>query len=185
MSECPYVKESGKCPVPTCPVCKANKEEVSDRAKEKADKAKEEGNQAFKAEDFKLALRHYTLAVNLVPNSHVFRSNRSAAYCGLGQYKEALDDAQKTIELNPSWAKGYSRAGFAFRGLRYYHLSAEAYSKAIEMGENNEKTTSSLAEVQKLAKDSGYTRSDEAKNLAAEQDAEKQAAMAEMGCCVM
>eukprot|EP01059_Diplonema_ambulator_P032152 TRINITY_DN6165_c0_g1_i2.p1 TRINITY_DN6165_c0_g1~~TRINITY_DN6165_c0_g1_i2.p1 ORF type:complete len:505 (+),score=106.11 TRINITY_DN6165_c0_g1_i2:1126-2640(+) len=185
MSECPYVKESGRCPVAQCPVCKANKEEVSDKAKEKAEKAKEEGNQAFKVKDYKTALRHYTLAVNLVPNSHVYRSNRSAAYSGLSMYKEALDDAQHAIKANTMWPKGYSRAGLAFRGLRYYHLSGEAYSKAIELGDNSELTAEALAEVQKLAKESGFTRDDETKNLAAEQDAEKQAAMAETGCSVM
>ena len=121
MSECPYVKDTGSCPVPGCPVCHSANN-VSEKARDKAERAKAEGNDAYKNQDFKTALRHYSLAVNLVPTSHVYRSNRSAAYSGLGQYKEALEDAQKTIELNREWAKGYARAGLAFK-VRVQHTS--------------------------------------------------------------
>ncbi|KAJ9466805.1 Hsp70-Hsp90 organizing protein 3 [Diplonema papillatum] len=183
MAECPYMKEHGTCPVAGCPACKAS--EVSDRAKLKAEKAKADGNEAFKAEDYRTALRHYSLAVNLVPTSHVYRSNRSAAYSALGQYKEALTDAQKTTEIDPSWPKGYSRAALAFRGLRFFHLAAEAYEKAIAHGEDTEKNKTGAAECQKLAGESGFGRDDEVRTLAEQQDAENQSKMLEAGCCLM
>lgn len=47
------------------------------------------------------------------PPDHVFFSNRSASYASLEQYKEAIADAEKCIELNPSWGKGYTRLGLA------------------------------------------------------------------------
>ena len=112
MSECPYVKETGTCPVPSCPMCSS---QVSEPAKAKAEKAKAEGNAAYKNNDLEVALRHYSLAVNLDPKNKVYRSNRSATYSGLQMFKEALDDAQKTIEIDSTWAKGYSRAALAFR----------------------------------------------------------------------
>ena len=114
MSDCPYVKECGTCPVPNCPVCSASTEDPGEKAKAKAEKAKDEGNDCYKTGDYKTALRHYSLSVNLVPGSHVYRSNRSAAHCSLGNYQQALEDAQKTIELKSDWGKGYSRAAMAF-----------------------------------------------------------------------
>eukprot|EP01061_Rhynchopus_euleeides_P000468 TRINITY_DN1032_c0_g5_i1.p1 TRINITY_DN1032_c0_g5~~TRINITY_DN1032_c0_g5_i1.p1 ORF type:complete len:183 (+),score=31.11 TRINITY_DN1032_c0_g5_i1:185-733(+) len=182
MSECPYLKETGSCPVPACPMCTS---QVSDKAKAKAEKAKADGNAAFKNNDLGVALRHYALAVNLDPANHVYRSNRSATYSGLGQFKEALDDAQKTIELKPDWGKGYSRAGLAFRGLRYFHFAAESYQRAITLGEDTTANRSSLEEAKTLALESGFSKDDETRVLAEQQDAEKQAKMAEMGCCVM
>eukprot|EP00754_Rhynchopus_humris_P034192 Rhum_TRINITY_DN15535_c0_g1::Rhum_TRINITY_DN15535_c0_g1_i1::g.161141::m.161141 len=184
MSECPYVKDTGSCPVPGCPVCQSANN-VSEKARDKAERAKIEGNDAYKNQDYKTALRHYSLAVNLVPTSHVYRSNRSAAYSGLGQYKEALEDAQKTIELNREWAKGYARAGLAFKGLRYYHLAADAYQKACDLGEATDANLQSVTASLQAAASSGFSKEDETRTLTEQADAEKQAAMAEMGCSVM
>lgn len=45
----------------------------------------------------------------------------------------ALADAEKCVELNPSWAKGYSRMGTALYRLGRHAPAAEAYSKG-ELG---------------------------------------------------
>ena len=44
-----------------------------------AEEAKQEGNKAYAAGNFALAAEHFTLAVNLDPNNHVYYGNRSAA----------------------------------------------------------------------------------------------------------
>lgn len=43
-------------------------------------------------------------------------SNRSGAYASLKNYEKALEDANKTTELKPDWAKGYGRKGSALHG---------------------------------------------------------------------
>lgn len=88
---------------------------------------KEKGNTALNAEKFDEAIAAYTEAIALDAKNHVLYSNRSAAYAKAGKFKEALEDAEKTIELNPSWAKGYSRKGAAAAGLRDYMKAFEAY----------------------------------------------------------
>lgn len=60
-------------------------------------------------------------------------SNRSAAYAKAGKYAEALEDAEKTISLNPTWAKGYSRKGAAAAGLMDYMKAFEAYMEGRQM----------------------------------------------------
>lgn len=42
---------------------------------------------------------------------------------------EALMDAQRCVEVNPSWAKGYSRMGTALFRLGKHDKAATAYSK--------------------------------------------------------
>lgn len=70
-----------------------------------AEQLKEQGNKAFSAGDFPLAVTLFTQAIELAPTNHVLYSNRSGAYASLKDYANALQDARKCVELNPSWAK--------------------------------------------------------------------------------
>merc|ERR1711990_1344093 len=72
----------------------AEREITPEQAKKLAETSKAKGNKAVGEKDYKAAVRHYTMAVNMAPEDGVYYSNRSAAYCGLGQYKDALKDAQ-------------------------------------------------------------------------------------------
>lgn len=71
------------------------------------------GNKAFAAKDFDQAILHYTNAIKLDSNNHVFFSNRSASYASKKQYTEAIADAKQCIKLNPSFIKGYYRLAMA------------------------------------------------------------------------
>ena len=51
------------------------------------------------------AITLYSEAIDLDPDNHVLYSNRSAAYANLKKYQEALEDAEKTIQLKPDWSK--------------------------------------------------------------------------------
>lgn len=90
---------------------------------------KEKGNQALSAEKFDEAIAAYTEAIALDDKNYVLYSNRSAAYAKAGRFAEALSDAEKTIEINPTWAKGYSRKGAAAIGLRDYMKAFDAYNE--------------------------------------------------------
>eukprot|EP01017_Pseudomicrothorax_dubius_P012205 TRINITY_DN1485_c0_g1_i5.p1 TRINITY_DN1485_c0_g1~~TRINITY_DN1485_c0_g1_i5.p1 ORF type:complete len:597 (-),score=229.01 TRINITY_DN1485_c0_g1_i5:177-1967(-) len=79
----------------------------------KATEFKNLGNQAFTAGKFEEAIQHFTKAIELNPNDHVFYSNRSGCFASLKQYDKAYDDAKKCVELKPDWGKGYARKGLA------------------------------------------------------------------------
>ena len=69
-------------------------------------------------------------------NAHILYGNRSAAYCRLGKYKRALQDAIKARQLNPSWSKAYYRQGMALQvRLRtlYFDTCALTLSPAVMM----------------------------------------------------
>lgn len=75
------------------------------------------------------AIEAYSEAIRLDESNHVLYSNRSAAYLKAGKLEEALKDGEKTIELNPTWPKGYSRKGGALFALQRYEEAFTTYNK--------------------------------------------------------
>ncbi|UYV65285.1 STIP1 [Cordylochernes scorpioides] len=66
---------------------------------------KDQGNAALNQGKLQDAIKYYTEAITLCSSNHVLYSNRSAAYAKAGQYKKALEDAEKCISLKPDWPK--------------------------------------------------------------------------------
>lgn len=66
---------------------------------------KDKGNAALQAGKFSDAIKYYTEAITLDDNNHVLYSNRSAAYAKASKYHQALEDAEKTVQLKPDWGK--------------------------------------------------------------------------------
>lgn len=90
-------------------------------AEKKAEEVKGQGNKLLLAKDYEGAERCYTEALELSPegpNSHVYLCNRAAALCYLGKNGDAVVDCQEAIDLNPSYAKAYTRLGYAFFQVR-------------------------------------------------------------------
>lgn len=116
-----------------------------------ADEAKAKGNAAFSAGRYEEAARHFTDAIALAPGNHVLYSNRSAALASVHRYSEALADAEKTVELKPDWAKGYSRLGAAHLGLGDAASAVAAYEKGLFLDPTNEGLKAGLADAKKAA----------------------------------
>uniref|UniRef100_A0A0E0CP27 STI1 domain-containing protein n=1 Tax=Oryza meridionalis TaxID=40149 RepID=A0A0E0CP27_9ORYZ len=116
-----------------------------------ADEAKAKGNAAFSAGRYEEAAQHFTDAIALAPGNHVLYSNRSAALASVHRYSEALADAEKTVELKPDWAKGYSRLGAAHLGLGDAASAVAAYEKGLALDPSNEGLKAGLADAKKAA----------------------------------
>ncbi|CEP20227.1 STI1 [Cyberlindnera jadinii] len=117
-----------------------------------ADEYKAQGNTAFAAKDFQKAIDLFTKAIDAstAPN-HVLYSNRSASYASLKQFDKALEDAQKTVEINPTWAKGYSRVAAAEFGLGQLDDAEKSYKKTLELDPTNKMAKEGLESVQKAS----------------------------------
>mmetsp|Transcript_112181 Transcript_112181/g.194772 ORF Transcript_112181/g.194772 Transcript_112181/m.194772 type:complete len:1356 (-) Transcript_112181:447-4514(-) len=110
-----------------------------------ADRERDLGNEAYKNDQYELAVRHYTNAIHLDKDNHVHYSNRCAAYINLGRLDDALHDANKTISMKPDWPKGYSRKGSVLYKQGRYMLAAAAYSEALTLDPNNAEIKKSLS----------------------------------------
>jgi len=93
--------------------------------------AKKKGNGFYKAKAWDEAIAAYTEAIELDNTNHTFFSNRSACYAGKSDFENSLKDAKKVIEINPKFAKGYTRAGLALLKLEKFEESIEIYKQGM------------------------------------------------------
>eukprot|EP01129_Flabellula_baltica_P012597 TRINITY_DN5704_c0_g1_i1.p1 TRINITY_DN5704_c0_g1~~TRINITY_DN5704_c0_g1_i1.p1 ORF type:complete len:586 (+),score=169.19 TRINITY_DN5704_c0_g1_i1:23-1759(+) len=99
----------------------------------KAVEYKNLGNAQLQQQNYEGAIEQYTLGIECDPTNHILFSNRSAAYHNLGKYQEALEDANKVIEINPQFWKGYSRKGLALLSLDQPYEAMEAYQEGLKV----------------------------------------------------
>jgi small glutamine-rich tetratricopeptide repeat-containing protein alpha len=89
------------------------------------------GNTAVTQKDFTSAVDYYTQALALSPDNKIYLSNRAAAYSQSGQHALAAADALKAVEVDPGYAKAWSRLGHARYALGDAKGSMEAYQKGL------------------------------------------------------
>lgn len=101
---------------------------TNDKArKQQAEALKAKGNASFQGKAYQKAVEYYTEALNLVPDGEVYLSNRSAAQLAAGFLEKAEEDAQKCLEVAPSWPKAYIRLGDALRNQERYQEALDTY----------------------------------------------------------
>jgi small glutamine-rich tetratricopeptide repeat-containing protein alpha len=120
-----------------------------------AEDLKFKGNTAINAKDFDSAAKLYSEALKLTPegpNSHVYYSNRAAAYCHLNRYQDAVDDCHSSIALVPDYVKAFSRLGLSNFFLEKYEDAVEAYERAVELEPDNKSSQDSLRQARNKLK---------------------------------
>ena len=108
-------------------------DESDEQTKEKAEALKLEGNRAMASKDYETAVTKYTAAIELIPTNAVYLSNRAAAYSSMRKHDLALKDAEKATEIEPTYAKGWSRLGLAKYALGDAEGSLKAYEKGLQV----------------------------------------------------
>merc|ERR1719461_1455570 len=89
------------------------------------------GNNLFKVGEYEKAIEQYSLAIEIDPKNERLYSNRAAAYISLENWQAAIADAETAIELNPDFAKAFTRLGTALKGAGLWKKAEEAYSKVL------------------------------------------------------
>lgn len=103
-----------------------------------AEERKNEGNNLYKAREYKLALRCYSDAVQLCPNNASYLGNRSACHMMLGSYQEALKDARKSVLTDENFEKGYIRVAKCCLALGDLVGAEQAIKKLFEISSSGE-----------------------------------------------
>lgn len=113
--------------------------------------AKATGNACLTGGDFQGAVDAYTEAIGHDANDKVFYSNRSAAYASMKNFEKALEDGKKCVEVEPSFAKGYGRAGAAFHGMGQFEEAEAIYKQGLEVDPVNAQLKQGLEAAQSAA----------------------------------
>ncbi|KAJ6827587.1 hsp70-Hsp90 organizing protein 2-like [Iris pallida] len=103
-----------------------------------ADEEREKGNDFFKKQQYPEAVKHYTEALKRNPKDPRVYSNRAACYTKLGALPEGLKDAEKCIELDPTFSKGYTRKGAVQFFMKEYDKALETYQEGLKHDANNQ-----------------------------------------------
>jgi stress-induced-phosphoprotein 1 len=116
------------------------KKEFEDQAylnPEKAEEHRLAGNALFEKGDFPGAVKEYTEGLRRDPNSKSLYSNRCAAYLKLMEAPYALKDAEKCIQLDSNFVKGWARKGNCHHLMKEYHKALEAFDKGLKIDPSN------------------------------------------------
>ncbi|KAK8710598.1 hypothetical protein V6N13_145914 [Hibiscus sabdariffa] len=103
-----------------------------------ADEEREKGNEFFKQQKYPEAVKHYTESLRRNPKDPRAYSNRAACYTKLGAMPEGLKDAEKCIELDPTFSKGYTRKGAIQFFMKEYDKALETYQEGLKHDPNNQ-----------------------------------------------
>ncbi|CAA7054438.1 unnamed protein product [Microthlaspi erraticum] len=103
-----------------------------------AEEEREKGNEFFKEQKYPEAVKHYSEAIKRNPSDVKAYSNRAACYTKLGALPEGLKDAEKCIELDSSFTKGYSRKGAIQFFMKEYDKAMETYQEGLKHDAKNQ-----------------------------------------------
>ncbi|KAI1170723.1 hypothetical protein F4777DRAFT_101130 [Nemania sp. FL0916] len=84
---------------------------------EQAENYKSLGNKSFKDRQYKKAIKEYSQAIELMPDSPTYLSNRAAAYMSDSQYDAALEDCSRAVDLDPQNSKFLLRLARIYTNL--------------------------------------------------------------------
>lgn len=115
---------------------------------DRADYKKKQGNDAFKAGNYLQAAVFYTEAIALTPDNHIVYSNRCACFLKTGEYGKALQDAEKSLDLDFSFVKGHFRKGLSLSALERYDEAGQCFAKTLELDPKNKDAKNSLQMMQ-------------------------------------
>nr|CCC93797.1 conserved hypothetical protein [Trypanosoma congolense IL3000] len=109
------------------------------------------GNDCFAQGCHLSAIRCYTKALSLEPDSAVIHSNRSAAYLKSTMFAGpslALKDAERAVQLSPGWYKAHLRVADAQFSRKKYEEAKASYQKVLELNSSCSSAKESLRLVE-------------------------------------
>lgn len=94
------------------------------------------GIDAFKNNDFKLALSYFNKSIFLKPDNSASHYNLGLTFLALKKNKEAKNSFIKTLELNPTDADAIYNIGLLFLHEENFNVAIENFFKALDLKKN-------------------------------------------------
>eukprot|EP00250_Pteridium_aquilinum_P000770 c10934_g1_i1 orf=145-1248(+) len=103
-----------------------------------AEELEKQASAAFLDEDFESAVELFTKAIAADPdNAASLLTSRAQANLKLQNFTDAVADANKAIELNPSISKAFLRKGIACYQLEEYETAKSAFASGANLEPSN------------------------------------------------
>ncbi|NXO06159.1 TTC12 protein, partial [Oriolus oriolus] len=108
------------------------------RNEQLANALKEEGNEAFRAGDFALAIQRYSEGLEKLRDKQELYTNRAQAYLKLHEYEKAISDCEWALKCNKNCLKAYFLMGKAHLALQHFSESRQCYEKMLTIDPQKE-----------------------------------------------
>ncbi|XP_037460424.1 U-box domain-containing protein 70-like [Triticum dicoccoides] len=95
------------------------------------------GNELFYTRRYQEAAAHYTEAVNKNPNEPAVFRNRAQCHIFLGALPQGLEDAEKCIELDPTYLMGYLCKAKVQALMQNYESAMATYIEGLKRDPNS------------------------------------------------
>jgi tetratricopeptide (TPR) repeat protein len=93
----------------------------------------ERGIAFYTSENYKDAIKAFTMVINLRPKEKIAYNNRGNAYDEKGQHDKAIADFTKALELDPGYSDAYYNRGLSYYDKGLYDRALEDFTKTLEL----------------------------------------------------
>jgi serine/threonine-protein phosphatase 5 len=135
-------------------------------AEEKALALKDDGNKQLQVGHFMEAIKFYSHGLEYRPQNAIILSNRALAYIKIENYGLALQDSEKAIKSDPSYAKGYYRRASANFALNHYKLARKDLRQVCKLKPKDKDARSKLNDCEKAVREELFCKAIEAEQTA-------------------
>jgi tetratricopeptide (TPR) repeat protein len=108
------------------------------------DEIKTRAKGSLSTKNYPEAVALYSKAIELRPDDAILFANRSMCQLGMSKSHEALCDAEKAIELDSTYVKGYYRRGMALVSQKKYSVARDALRKGLDLAPGDKSFISQL-----------------------------------------
>lgn len=141
--------------------------EVIDRSGEadaegRATAFKDRGNEELAKGHYLQAIALYSEGLEYQPTNAILLSNRALAFIKVENYGLALQDADRAIESNPSYVKGYYRRASANFALHHFKLARKDFRTVCKLTPKSKDARAKLAEVEREIREEAFAKAIEA-----------------------
>lgn len=103
----------------------------------KSEEHKDAGNALFKEGNYPGAIKEFEEGLRRNPLNKGIYSNRCLAYIKLMEPVAALKDAEKCLELDPTFIKAYCRKAQCHNLMKEYHKALAVYDQGLKIEPDN------------------------------------------------
>ncbi|XP_053790013.1 tetratricopeptide repeat protein 12 [Vidua chalybeata] len=120
------------------------------RNEQLANALKEQGNEAFRAGDFALAIQRYSEGLEKLRDKQELYTNRAQAYLKLHEYEKAISDCKWALKCNKNCLKAYFLMGKAHLALQHFTESRQCYEKMLQIDPQKERLVKDCVDEARL-----------------------------------